>query len=66
VVLHTATSQEGDFIERVVEMVQLGTLPRDLVESTFLWAKKKPTQKFFYFREGLILRAKAVGIVIKP
>jgi hypothetical protein len=65
--LHTVTAQEGDFIERVVDMVKKGTLPRDLVDSTFLWAKRKPQQKrFYYFRAALILRAADRGIVIKP
>ena len=66
VVLHTATPQEGDFIERVVSMVQKGALPRDLVDSTFLWAKRKPTKKFYYFRQAMILRAADLGIVINP
>ena len=64
--LHTATSQEGDFIERVVSMVDQGTLPLDLAQSTFLWAKRKPTKKFFYFKQALILRAADRGIVINP
>jgi hypothetical protein len=64
VVLHTSTEQEDGFIERVVAMVDNGTLPLDLVQSTFLWAKKKPTRKFFYFKLGLIQRAAAQGIAI--
>jgi|WetSurMetagenome_2_1015567.scaffolds.fasta_scaffold1365103_1 hypothetical protein len=63
-VLHTSTEQEDGFIERVVAMVDKGTLPLDLVQSTFLWAKKKPTKKFFYFKFGLIQRAAAQGITI--
>jgi hypothetical protein len=64
VVLHTSTAQEEGFIEYVLERVDQGTLPLDLVRSTFLWARKKPYNKFFYFKNGLILRAKQQGIVL--
>ncbi|MEN6451573.1 MAG: hypothetical protein ABFC96_13860 [Thermoguttaceae bacterium] len=60
--LHTATPQEDGFIERVLARVEDGSLPLDLVQSTFLWAKKKPRKKFFYFKQGLILRAADRGI----
>jgi hypothetical protein len=62
IVLHTSTAQEDGFIEYVLARVERGSLPRDLVQSTFLWAKRKPTRRFFYFKEGLILRAKQRGI----
>jgi hypothetical protein len=62
--LHTSTEQEDGFIEYVIALVDNGTLPLDLVQSTFLWAKKKPTRKFFYFKIGLIQRAAAQGITI--
>ncbi len=60
--LHTATPQEGGFIEYVVARVEAGKLPLDLVQSTFLWAIKKPRKKFYYFKYGLIARAKKRGI----
>jgi hypothetical protein len=60
--LHTATPQEGGFIDRVVAMVESGKLPLDLVQSTFLWAKKKPHRKFFYFQQAMILRASEIGV----
>jgi hypothetical protein len=63
-VLHTATPQEGGFIDRVLARVEKGTLPLDLVQSTFLWARKKPKNKFFYFKEGLIRRAADRGIKV--
>ncbi len=64
VALHTSAAQENGFIERVIARVNAGTLPLDLVQSTFLWAKKKPARKFFYFKQGLIERAKAQGITV--
>jgi hypothetical protein len=62
--LQTATPQENGFIDHVLAMVDAGKLPLDMVESTFLWAKKKPRKKFYYFREGLIRRAADAGITI--
>ncbi len=62
--LRTATPQENGFIDHVLAMVDAGKLPLDMVESTFLWAKKKPRKKFYYFREGLIRRAADAGIKI--
>jgi hypothetical protein len=64
VALHTATPEEDGFIEYVLLKVDKGVLPLDLVESTFLWAKKKPCYKFQYFKRGLILRAAQQGIVL--
>ena len=62
VALHTATPEDNGFIEYVLNRVDKGTFPLDIVESTFLWAKKKPQRKFQYFKRGLILRAEKEGI----
>jgi hypothetical protein len=62
VALRTATPEEGGFIDHVLALVDKGTLPLDLVESTFLWAKKKPRNKFQYFKRGLTVRAEQQGI----
>ncbi len=62
VALHTDTVEEGCFIEYVVAQVERGKLPVSLVESTFLWARTKPIHKFQYFRLGLIIRARRLGI----
>jgi hypothetical protein len=64
IALHTSTEQEDGFIEHVIAQVNKGALPLDLVQSTFLWAKKKPNRKFFYFKQGLILRAADRGIKV--
>jgi hypothetical protein len=64
VALHTAQPEEDGFIEYVLARVDKGTLPLDLVESTFLWARKKPRHKFQYFKAGLIQRAAAAGITL--
>jgi hypothetical protein len=60
--LRTATPEENGFIDYVIKRVNKGTLPQDMVESTFLWARKKPQRKFQYFKQGLIVRARDAGI----
>jgi hypothetical protein len=60
--LQTATPEENGFIQHVLDLVDLGKLPESLVESTFLWARKKPRRKFQYFKFGLTVRARRVGI----
>lgn len=60
--LQTATPEENGFIEKVSELVVQDRLPRKLVDSTFLWARKKPQYKFQYFKLGLKVRAAKLGI----
>jgi len=61
-VLHTNSTIDDGFIDKVVGMANDGSLPVSLVQSTFLWAKKKPeNRRFFYFKQGLIQRAKELG-----
>jgi hypothetical protein len=60
--LKTATPEEDGFVQHVVDRVSAGKLPQDLVVSTFLWARKKPRRQFQYFRFGLTIRARWLGI----
>jgi hypothetical protein len=60
--LRTATPEEEGFIEKVVTYVEKGILPLDMVESTFLWAKKKSRFRFQYFKRAMILRAEQIGV----
>ena len=63
--LRTATPEEQGFVDRVVKLAQNGTLPQGLLESTFLWARKKPVEhRFQYFKQGMILRTAKLGIVV--
>jgi hypothetical protein len=64
-ILRTADPQEDHFVDRVAAMVKAGTLPEDLFQSTFLWARKKPKHKFQYFKNALITRAADAGITVK-
>ena len=63
-VLRARRPEEFAFIDRVVELVDHGTLPRDMVVSTFNWARKKPRNPFQYFEFGLRERAKKIGVSI--
>jgi hypothetical protein len=60
--LHTATPEEEAFIDKVLRLVDKKTLPLEMVESTYLWAKKKPRNRFQYFQRALKLRAEELGI----
>lgn len=62
VALHTATVQENGFIDHVLTKVNEGIIPLEMVQSTFLWAKKKPRWKFEYFKFGMKYRAAQAGI----
>lgn len=65
--LHTATVEEGGFIDYVLAKVKKGDLPAGLVDGTFQWARKKPTKyRFQYFKKALIVRAADMGININP
>lgn len=57
--------EEFAFIKSVVAKVDAGLLPLDLVESTFLWARKKrQPNEFQYFRRALKVRAGKRGIAL--
>jgi hypothetical protein len=56
------TPHEREFIDEVVEKVDNGDLPRSLVNSTFLWARRKQPYPMPYFEQALRVRAKLAGI----
>lgn len=60
--LKTAAPEEDGFVDRVVGLANRGTIPPKLVDSTFQWAREKPRHKFQYFKRGLILRARKIGV----
>lgn len=62
VALKTSTPEESGFLQHVSNLVEDDVLPRDLVISTFLWAKKQPGRPFQYFKRGLKVRAAKRGI----
>jgi hypothetical protein len=60
--LRTARIEEEGFIDDVLILVNREVLPADLVDSTFIWARRKPRYRFQYFKRGLIFRATELGI----
>ena len=70
--LKAVTKADAAFIDLVVLRVNEGVLPRVLVDSTFHWARRRVavtrTQYFkrpmVYFQPALVLRAKAIGVVL--
>jgi hypothetical protein len=61
-VLRARREEEFAFVDRVMNLVKNGTLPRSVVVSTFNWARKKPRYPFQYFEHGLRERAKQIGV----
>jgi hypothetical protein len=57
--------EEFAFIKRVVLLVEIRSLPEDLVRSTFQWARKKRPFPFPYFERGLKERAARLGINVQ-
>lgn len=53
---------EFRFLGEILALVDDGTLPRDLVQSSFNWARKKPSKKVQFFEQSLRFRAKRLGI----
>ncbi|MBN2024169.1 MAG: hypothetical protein JW809_15405 [Pirellulales bacterium] len=62
--LRTTDMEEEGFVERVVEMMDGGELPRKIVHSAFLWAKRKPKNRFQYFKRAVIVLAARQGITV--
>ena len=60
--LHTTAIEEQGFVDRVVALMDEGTLPQSLVHGTFFWARKKPRHKFQYFKFAMIVRASRIGV----
>src|SRR5262245_36592163 len=53
---------EFAYLAQVVKLVDEGKLPRPLVESTFAWARVKPTRQLQYFEFALASRARKLHI----
>lgn len=62
--LRTTHIEEDGFVEEAVDMAKVGELPWAMVDNTFSWAKRKPKNRFQYFRKALIELASRKGITI--
>ncbi|HEY2894076.1 MAG TPA: hypothetical protein VGJ16_07680 [Pirellulales bacterium] len=55
---------EFQYIEQIVALVDSGDLPRDMVTTTFVWARKRPTRQLQYFQFALATRARKLPVVL--
>jgi hypothetical protein len=53
---------EFAFIKSVATKVETGVLPRNLVDSTYFWARRQPPYPYVQFEFALKTRAKKMGI----
>jgi hypothetical protein len=60
--LRTTSIEEEGFVDRVLTLMDEGTLPQSMVHGTFFWATKKPRHKFQYFKFAMIVRASRIGV----
>lgn len=60
--LEARRPSEFAFIDLVIQRVDNNTLPRSLVEGTFLWARDQEPHPFQHFEQGLRRRAAKIGI----
>lgn len=65
IALRVGRPVDKEFIDRIVAMMNVGTLPRSIVQKCFLWARKKKKHKFEYFKRALIFLAASKGITVK-
>ena len=63
--LRTTTVEDNGFIDQVLTLVSNGTLPLDMVNTTFQWARKKPKLRFQHFKRALIIRAADIGVTLQ-
>lgn len=61
--LRAPTPVDQAFVSNVVALANKGKLPASLVQTTFLWAQKKPPRiRYQYFKRALIVQAQNLGI----
>jgi hypothetical protein len=53
---------EFEYIKEIVRLVETNKLPRTMVTTTFVWARKQPTRQLQYFQFALQTRAKNLPV----
>ena len=53
---------EFEYINEIIALVESGKLPKPLVTTTFVWARKQPTRQLQYFQFALQTRAKGLDV----
>ncbi|HEX4130103.1 MAG TPA: hypothetical protein VHZ24_08675 [Pirellulales bacterium] len=54
---------EFAYIAEVVAMVEVGAIPKSLVDSSFLWARKQRSRQLQYFQFALQRQANRIGVI---
>jgi len=62
--LRAMRPQEFDFLAVVEQQVEDGELSADLVNTAFLWARRKPQYRVQYFEKALLQLANRAGVTI--
>ena len=65
--LRTARDEEKEFISDIFELVAAGTLPKNIVDRSFLWVRKNrmhSSYRFIYFERVLRIHADKLRITI--
>jgi hypothetical protein len=63
--LEARLPSEFDFVDEVVSLVESKRLSRSIVDSCFLWARRKPSpMKMQYFQRALEFRSRQLGVPI--
>jgi len=60
--LRAGRPEDREYINKIAAMVDSGALPRELVVTTFIWAKRKKYHRVQYFQRALTHRAALIGI----
>jgi hypothetical protein len=60
--LRAMRPQDFEFLAVVLQQVDDGELPRDLVDQAFLWARRQRSYRVQYFEKVLRLLAKRQGV----
>jgi hypothetical protein len=60
--LYARRPVEFEYIDQIIQLVEDGQLPRELVTSTFVWARKKPNRRLQYFQFALQARARGLDV----
>ncbi|MEX2115105.1 MAG: hypothetical protein WD845_18060 [Pirellulales bacterium] len=53
---------EFQYIDEIITLVEAGTLPRELVTTTFVWSIRQPSRQLQYFQFALQARVRAAKL----
>ncbi|GAB6164845.1 hypothetical protein JCM19992_08450 [Thermostilla marina] len=59
--LRTATPEENGFVEYVVDLARRGVISPKVVAAAFIWARRKDSRRFQYFKRAVAYLAAKEG-----